>query len=416
MSQRAVVIGGGIVGCSTALALARNGWSVLVVERLADVGQGSTARSSTVVRCHYTRPEGVRLAVEGRSVWQNWAEYVGLSQPRATYKDVGVLFLLKRHEKQGSGPETLGMKAEMDARAIDARVQMMEFAGVDVSFLNTRRLQKQFPEMVFQDSSVVGLWEPDSGYVANPTGAVEDLREAAEREGVAFLFETELVGGRSEWVEHRRVLREVLIRRADGATATFGVDAVVNCAGPHSHSVNVALDCPLPLSTTPQRQFVVEATWSNPTPLPAMADLDLGFYIRPDRDCFKIGAVLPRDHVSFHHSPDLELNMEQQEAFQTRFLQNLHQRLPEVTLSDIQVKVGIYDWTVSDSYPLLGGTDLGRYYVAVGTSGAWFKSGPVIGQLLAERIVRDFCGDTRTLVTLPRCGLKIDLARFSPYR
>ena len=416
MSQRAVIIGGGIVGCSAALALARNGWSVLVVERRAGVGLGSTARSSAVVRCHYSRPEGVRLAVEGRSVWQNWADFVGLEHPRATYHDVGVLFLLKRHLKQGTGPETLGMKAEMDARAIDARVQMMEFAGVDVSFLNMRRLQKQFPTMVFNDPNVVGLWEPDSGYVSNPTGAVEDLREAAEEQGVAFLFETELVGGHSEWVKEKRVLREVLIRRADGATAAFPVDAVVNCAGPYSQSVNVALDCPLPLSTTPQRQLVVEAIWTNPVPLPALADLDLGFYIRPDRDCFKVGAVLPRDHVSFHHSPEIEVSSEERASFEARFIRQLKVRLPEVTLEDVQVTSGVYDWTVSDSYPLLGATELGRYYVAVGTSGAWFKSGPVIGQLLAERIVRDVSGDTRTLVTLPKCGLKIDLARFSPYR
>ena len=308
------------------------------------------------------------------------------------------------------------MKAEMDARAIDARVQMMEFAGVDVSFLNTRRLQKQWPEMVFHHNDVVGLWEPDSGYVSNPTGAVEDLKEAAERHGVAFLFETELLKGRSEWTGNQRVLREVLIRRADGATAAFPVDAVVNCAGPHSHAVNVALDCPLPLSTTPQRQLVIEARWMNPTAVPAMADLDLGFYIRPDPECFKIGAVLPRDHVSFQLSPTLEVDGEQRAEFEARFLKQLTTRLPSVVLEDIQVRAGVYDWTVSDSYPLLGGTDLGRYYVAIGTSGAWFKSGPVMGQLLAERIVRDSAGDPRTLVTLPKCGLKIDLARFSPYR
>ena len=40
MNQRAVVIGGGIVGCSTALALARKGWSVLVVEQLRGSGGG----------------------------------------------------------------------------------------------------------------------------------------------------------------------------------------------------------------------------------------------------------------------------------------------------------------------------------------------------------------------------------------
>ena len=69
MHKQAVIIGGGVVGASVALALVRKGWGVTVIEKEETVGRGSTARSSSVVRCHYTRPEGIALAHEGQLTW-----------------------------------------------------------------------------------------------------------------------------------------------------------------------------------------------------------------------------------------------------------------------------------------------------------------------------------------------------------
>lgn len=416
MSARAVVIGGGIVGCGAALALVRKGWRVTVVERLPSVGLGSTASSSTVIRCHYTRPEAIRLALEGRMVWERWAKYLKTESPKAIYRDIGVLFLMRRGKTSSAGKESLGMKAEMDDHAIDARVQMMEYAGVDVDLLTARKLRRKFPDFSFPEDDIVGVWEPDSGYVAHATEAVEDLRDAALREGVAFRYETEVVGGETCWEKGVRRLNGVHCRDASGAFHTLPADAVVNCAGPHSSQVNVALECPLPLATVPQRQIVLEGTWANPTPLPAMADLATGFYLRPDDGLFKLGAVLPKDHVGFVWEPDGEVTEEARMEVQHRFLRCLATRAPGVQLVDVRTRVGFYDWTVSDSYPLIGPTDVHGYFVAIGTSGAWFKAGPVVGELIAECIQRHHVGDKRTLMTLPYCGLKLDLSRFSVSR
>ena len=411
MKLHAVVIGAGIVGCGTALALARKGWRVTVVERLEGVGLGSTARSSTVVRCHYTRPEAIRLAVEGREVWQRWGQFLGIDSPRAVYREVGVLFLLRRGHTTGAGPESLGMKAEMDAHAIDSRVQMMEYAGVEVELLSARKLRKRFPEFAFPEDDIVGIWEPQSGYVAYPTEAVEDLHEACLVEGIEFQFGATVVGSTTAWETGVRRLTGVQVQISNDIR-TMSADAVVNCAGPHSHAVNVALACPLPLATVPQRQFIVEAQWDNPVPLPGMADLASGFYIRPDENVFKVGAVLPQDHVDFVNDPESTSNETAVQLAQEKFLARMAKRVPTAKLSNVQTRIGTYDWTVADSYPLIGPTDVEGYFVAIGTSGAWFKSGPVIGELIAECVHRSQRGDTRTLMTLSYSGLKLDLARF----
>jgi sarcosine oxidase subunit beta len=58
----AIVIGGGVIGTSIALHLARFGaGSVLLLER-GTLGGGTSAQSSCIVRTHYSVPANVALA------------------------------------------------------------------------------------------------------------------------------------------------------------------------------------------------------------------------------------------------------------------------------------------------------------------------------------------------------------------
>lgn len=49
----AVVLGGGVVGASTAFALAQRGLAVGLIERESQLGAGATSRSSACIRTHY---------------------------------------------------------------------------------------------------------------------------------------------------------------------------------------------------------------------------------------------------------------------------------------------------------------------------------------------------------------------------
>ena len=50
----AVVLGGGVIGCSTAFALASRGAKVALLERELQVAAGTTSRSSGIIRTHYS--------------------------------------------------------------------------------------------------------------------------------------------------------------------------------------------------------------------------------------------------------------------------------------------------------------------------------------------------------------------------
>jgi sarcosine oxidase subunit beta len=413
MSKRCVVIGAGIIGAATGLELRRRGYDVVVLERAPSAGVGSTALSSSVIRCHYTRSDAIAVALEGRHVWQNWADYTGLKAPRAKYHPVGVLFLLNTG-RSGSGVEGLGVKAEMDEHDLAHRFEMMDTLGVGVEQLTVDDLRSRFPTMTFPEENVVGLFEPQSGYVAYPTDAVMDLQDAGERAGVEYRFGVDVYGAETRWDETGRVIEAIWCQTAEGRQRV-DCDVVVNCAGPDSHDLNIAVGCPLPLSTVPLRQFIIEGEWKGHggQPIPAMADLAGGFYLRPDRDVFKVGAVLPEDHVGFLRSSTDGAEPGEVEAFQDEFLERMRLRVPTIELSNVQTRVAAYDWTVADSYPLVGGTDVGGYYVSIGTSGAWFKSGPVLGSMIAEIIARDLAGDHDPRMRLTYSGNAIDIGAFA---
>ncbi len=414
MVGNAVVIGAGIIGTSVALELGRRDYNVTVIEREAEVGRGSTLRSSSVIRCHYTRKEAVALAYEGQRVWANWASHVDLAHPRATYHPVGVLFLLRRGEG-GPPSESLGVKAEMDQKGIAARVETMRGIGVPTElYVGREALGQALPCFQFHEEGIAGVWEPDSGYVFPPEGAVVDLRQAGESLGVDYRLQTTFLSAESSWEGNRRLIHSVAVEQ-NGNHQTLPCDVLVNCAGPASHTINQQVSCPLPLTTTPQRQFIIEATFANPDgrALPAMADLVEGFYIRPNETIFKVGAVLANDHVDFAMDRDEASLRDRARQFEQRLLAGLSRRVPDVKLENIQTQIAFYDWTVSDSYPILDSTDVGGYYVAIGTSGAWYKSGPVIGSLMAELIDRKQSHNPDRIVTLPYTQNRIDLGLFS---
>ena len=72
-----IIIGGGVIGCSTAYNLANQGAKNVVVLEKGEICTGGTAKSCAITRSHYSIEANMRHAVESVKIFENFDEIVG---------------------------------------------------------------------------------------------------------------------------------------------------------------------------------------------------------------------------------------------------------------------------------------------------------------------------------------------------
>ena len=99
MAQKfdAIIIGAGIMGCSTAFQLAKRGVKVAVFEK-GYYGNGSTGRSSAIIRQHYSNELTARMALHSLRVFENFDEAVG---GESGFTKTGFIALASAKDKAG---------------------------------------------------------------------------------------------------------------------------------------------------------------------------------------------------------------------------------------------------------------------------------------------------------------------------
>ncbi len=418
--MRVVVIGAGVLGCSTALALARRRHAVVVVDRHGEVGHGSTSASCGIVRRFYSEAGMSAMAHESAAIWADWGAWLGpVGEDLAVFHRPGVLLI----------PPAI----DDGVRRI---VESMRGVGVDAAILDTDEIAARFP---FLDTSSHhparpvdddaffeptgrrlqgAVFERDGGYVVSPTLATHNLRLAAEREGARFALNREVTEIRRTVARRGRGGFEVV---AGGET--FEAGAVVNIAGPHSSVINAMAGVELELELRALRREVHAVT--NPVPqqgaVPVVGDLDSGVYFRPEsggRDLI-VGSADPVCDEKDWVDPD-DCRQGVTDRYWQRQCLRLMKRFPQVRLDRARGLSALYDVTVRDWYPVVDRTSLPGFYICAGTSGSSFKTAPVLGGLVADLIEaneggRDTDADPLQLA-LPRIGRTIDTRFLSRLR
>src|SRR5258705_472216 len=97
----AVVIGGGVVGCSIAYNLARRGLADVVVVERETVGSGTTSKAAGGIRVQFPTETEIRFSLEAIRVFERFQDEFGVDPG---YKKIGYLFLVS-DQKQLAGVE-----------------------------------------------------------------------------------------------------------------------------------------------------------------------------------------------------------------------------------------------------------------------------------------------------------------------
>src|SRR5262245_63340729 len=112
-SADVVVIGGGVMGTSIAFNLARRHAGRVVLLEKNTVCSGTSAKSSAIVRTHYTtRPTAV-MALLARGIFERWADEVG---GESGFVCTGMLFIAPS-ESRDRVHRTLRMNQEVGIEA-----------------------------------------------------------------------------------------------------------------------------------------------------------------------------------------------------------------------------------------------------------------------------------------------------------
>jgi sarcosine oxidase subunit beta len=411
----AVIVGAGVIGAAISLELARAGRRVVVVDKGPGVGFGSTSASSAIIRFHYSTFTGVATAWEARQVWADWRAHLGYDDPAglASFVQTGMLVL---DPVPGGWSPTTGL--------LDAVGVPWEEWGPDEIVRRAPGLDpgvfgppKPVDSDAFFDDAhgrLSGTFTPDAGYVDDPRLAAQNLAAAARRHGATYLLRREVTAVDGEGPRRWRV------RTTEG---DLDADVVVNAAGPWSSGLNrlVGADDDFTITSRPLRQEVHELATPGGGIGIAVADPDLGVYLRPHgAGRLVVGGLEPDcDPLEWLDDPDDAGPRPTQRVFEAQAWRAAR-RVPGLTVPNRPSGIaGVYDAT-TDWTPIYDRTSLPGYYVAMGTSGNQFKNAPVVGQLMAALIDAVESGHDHDadplVVTAPRTGNRLDLATYSRLR
>lgn len=417
----AVVVGAGVIGSAAAFELAKLGLDVVVVDKAGAPGHGSTSASSSIVRFNYSTFDGVATSWESRHCWETWPSHLGVRDDPglAVFRQTGMVMLdvvVAPRERAIALFDRAGIPYE----GWDAATLAMRVPGIDTGrYWPPKRVDDE-AFFAAAGGELGALYTPDAGFVDDPQLAAHNLARAAQRRGATFTF------NRAVTSIERRGGRVSAVALSDGTRIDAPV--VVNAAGPWSGRLNrmAGVGGEFTVHVRPMRQEVHHV----PAPPgynrgdrfgPAIADLDLGVYMRPTPGGhLLVGGTEPEcDPLEWINDPDQASPRVTAARFRAQVMRAAR-RLPGLTIPNAPAGVaGVYDVT-DDWTPIYDRTELDGFYVAIGTSGNQFKNAPLAGRFVAALVAAVQNGHDHDAEPVRyRCehtGHVIDLGAFSRKR
>src|SRR6185369_2022180 len=199
---RAVVIGGGIIGCSTAYHLAKLGWTDTVVIERHKLTSGSTWHAAGLVGQLRTSANITQMLKNSVELYNRLEQETGLA---TGWKMNGGLRLACNQERF----------TEIKRQATTAHS-----FGLEMEILTPQEAQKLWPVMDISDV-VAAAFLPTDGQ-ANPADIAQSLAKGARQNGVKIHEETAVTG---ILVEKGRAVGVVTDK------GTIRCEVVINCGG-----------------------------------------------------------------------------------------------------------------------------------------------------------------------------------------
>lgn len=372
-SSTAIIIGGGVIGLSTAYHLARKNFGRIIVLEKGPVGDGSSSRAAGIITGLLWSETGVLARKLSLQRFRELSDEL----PGYRFQDVGCLNLFD----PPSWPERTKL------------LPLYDQYGAPYEIMSAADIHARWPELT-PTAETIGLYDPLGGY-SEPDEYIPALTQKIRELGVEIREHQQVTG----FLESNGGVGGVMT-----TTGAIEGDVVICTVHAWLPIVLNALHWQLPVKTFVHQRYV---TTPLPTPvrIPAVNANPQGGYIRPasGNRVLAGGETAQREEYRVP-SLDFQMNaLSASDAVKTMLTTNMTPLLPRLAQTSWATeKVGLIAFSV-DGEPILGPVaHLPGLFVGCAFHSGGFAYNPAAGLLLAEYVADGQTG--------------IDVRAFSPDR
>jgi sarcosine oxidase subunit beta len=385
-----VIIGSGIVGSSVAYHLAQAGCTdVLVIEREAHQGKGSTGKSMGGVRAQFSTPVNIQMSKYSIDFFSKFDEVVG--HP-ADYRAHGYLFcattenhlayLKANRERQNSlGVTNVELVSPQDIIRMVPQLRVDDILGGTFcptdGFVDPHSVMMGF--MLNARARGARLWLDTkvTGIQVDPGSA--DVPSASGRQSLAE-NDSELAGKAEPFRTSERQSRIAGVMTSRGLISTR---CVVNAAGPWAAEVARMAGADLPVEPLRRQLVPTEPFDQLPKQFPMVIDMSTGFHFRREGKGILLAWNDPEETAGFKTEFDA--------TFVEKILTHAAVRVPCLAEAEVNPRrawAGLYEMT-PDHHAIIGPSpNVEGLFFVNGFSGHGVMHSPASGRIAADLILK----------------------------
>ena len=360
---RAVIIGGGVIGCSVAYHLAKLGWTDVVLLERKQLTSGTTWHAAGLIAQLRASSNMTKLAKYTQELYAKIEDETGVATGFRQTGSISVALTEERHEE-------LRRQAAM-ARAF----------GVEVEEIDTAEIKRRYAHLN-TDDVVGGVYLPKDGQ-GDPANIALSMAKGARQMGVKIAERTKATAVARDG----RRITSVDWEAADGSAGTITCDHVVNCAGMWGREVGKMLGVNVPLQAC-EHFYIVSEPIAGLESLPVLRVPDECAYYKEDAGKMMLGAFEPvsKPWAMDGIPKDFEFDQlpEDFDHFEP-ILEDAINRMPMLAEAGIHTFFnGPESFTPDNAYHLGQAREMDNVWVAAGFNSIGIQSAGGAGMALAQ--------------------------------